>query len=378
MRILEIGNWPPPVCGWSMSVVGLRRELESRGWECRVMNLNENRRVKSPEYIDVQNGPDYLWKIVRCARDGCAIHVRANAESLDVYILAFLALFVARVWGRPALLTYAGGHQQTHFPAPRWNPKHWAFALLFRMAHQIYCNSEVVRSGILAAGANENRVFAVPHTSPHYLQFTPSPLPADMEDFYARHERVFFLYICFRKEYALEFVAEIIRRYRLQFPDAGFVFVGPGKNELAAMKDFLREQKIDDAVYLSGSVPHDLFLNLLKRSTAYIRIPLTDGVCSSVLESLKLTIPVFASDNGTRPAGVELWRAGDRDGLMQLMIKGARNRSELVARIPEITIEDNTKKLADKIEEFCSSRMACREAAESLPGTPLDSRNSSR
>lgn len=367
-RIVEIGNWPPPVCGWSMSMVGLRRELESRGWECRVMNLNENRRAKSPEYIDVQNGPDYLGKIVRCARDGCAIHVRANAESLDVYILAFLALLVARIWRRPALLTYAGGHQQTHFPAPRWSLKNLAFGLLFRMAHQIYCNSEAVRNRILAAGANENCVFALPHTSPHYLQFTPSPLPADMEDFYSRHQSVYFLYICFRKEYELEFVAEAIRRFRSQFPGAGFFFVGPGKNELSSMREFLRRQKIDDAVFLSGSLPHELFLNLLSRSTAYIRIPLTDGVCSSVLESLKLKIPVFAADNGTRPAGVELWQARDLEGLMDLMTKGVQDRPDLVARIPEFTIEDNTKKLADKIEEFCSSRLTRREAEEGIAG----------
>ena len=57
-RILQIGNWPPPVCGWAMSLVGLRRELEARGWECPVMNLNENRRVKSADYIDVQSGAD--------------------------------------------------------------------------------------------------------------------------------------------------------------------------------------------------------------------------------------------------------------------------------------------------------------------------------
>src|SRR5712691_6550562 len=89
-RILQIGNWPPPVCSWTMSLVGLRKELEARGWDCQVMNLNENRRVRSPEYIDVQNGWDYLWKVLRGVRGGCAIHTRVNAESVDLYILAFL------------------------------------------------------------------------------------------------------------------------------------------------------------------------------------------------------------------------------------------------------------------------------------------------
>src|SRR5215472_10860926 len=118
-RILEIGNWPPPVCSWSMSLVGLRKELEARGWECRVMNLNENRRVPSPEYIDVQSGWDYLLKVSRSVWEGCSVHTRVNAESKKLYLLALAALLLARLGRRPALLTYGGGHQQTYFPAPR-------------------------------------------------------------------------------------------------------------------------------------------------------------------------------------------------------------------------------------------------------------------
>lgn len=51
--ILPIGNWHPPVYSWSMSLQGLRKELVARRWDCRVMNLNENRRVPSTEYFDV-------------------------------------------------------------------------------------------------------------------------------------------------------------------------------------------------------------------------------------------------------------------------------------------------------------------------------------
>jgi len=120
-RILEIGNWPPPVCSWSMSLVGLRKELEARGWECRVMNLNENRRVLHPDYIDIQSGWDYVRKLVRCVREGCAVHVRVNGEAVKGYLVAFLALLAARLGRRPALLTYGGGHQQTYFPAPRFS-----------------------------------------------------------------------------------------------------------------------------------------------------------------------------------------------------------------------------------------------------------------
>src|SRR6266851_3887251 len=103
-RILEIGNWPPPVCGWSLGLVGLRRELEARGWECRVMNLNENRRVSSPEYIDVQNGWDYLRKLLPGERDGCAVPPRLNPKFLKGYFLASPPPRPARLGGRPAPL----------------------------------------------------------------------------------------------------------------------------------------------------------------------------------------------------------------------------------------------------------------------------------
>src|SRR3989449_8595795 len=124
--ILEIGNWAPPVCSWSMSLVGLRKELDARGWDCRVMNLNEKRRVRSTQYIDVQNGWDYVRKVLRTVREGYAVHTRVNGESADLYVLALVAMLAARFWRRPALLTYGGGHRQTYFPAPRLSLRHLA------------------------------------------------------------------------------------------------------------------------------------------------------------------------------------------------------------------------------------------------------------
>ena len=104
-----------------------------------------------------------------------------------------------------------------------------------------------------------------------------------------------------------------------------------------------------------GSIPHETFLNMLSRSIAYIRTPMTDGVCSSVLESLKLKVPVLASDNGTRPHGTDLWKEGNVESLLNLMTEVVRNRGEVVSRIPEIVFEDNAKKLADDIEKICLS-----------------------
>ncbi len=360
-RILEIGNWAPPVCSWSMSMVGLRRELASRGWDCRVMNMNENRRVPSCEYIDVQDGWNYLVKVVRNIRDGCMVHTRVNAESTDLYILAFVALLVARLWRRPALLTYGGGHQQTYFPAPRLSWRHFAFSLLFRLATRIYCNSDAVKKVLLATRIPSGRILPIPHTSAYYAEFSPAPLPAGVDEFFRRHDGVFFSYVCYRKEYALDFLAEVIRRFRALYPNIGFLWLGPWEREMAPMREFLQTQKIVNAVHLMGSVAHGAFLNILSHSIAYIRVPMTDGVCSSVLESLKLKVPVLASDNGTRPAGTLLWTQGDVESLLSLMKETVENRQKLVTQIPEIIFEDNAKKLVDDIESIYLGFSAFKE-----------------
>jgi glycosyltransferase involved in cell wall biosynthesis len=366
-RILQIGNWPPPVCGWSMSLVGLRQELLARGWQCEVMNLNENRRVRSPEYIDVQGGWDYFRKVGARVRDGFAVHTRVNAESKKGYLLAVCALALARLFGRPALLTYCGGHQQSYFPAPRHSLRHTAFFLLFRLPHRIFCNSEKVKQAVLTSGIREDRVIPIPHFSTYYVQFTPTAIPSEVEEFCRWHKGVFASYVCFRKEFKLEFVAEAIRRFRSVHPEIGFLFLGTPAREIEPMRDFLRKQGLENAVCLQGSLPHETFLTILSRSIGYIRTPMSDGVCSSVLESLKLKVPVLGSINGARPAGTELWKEDDLEGLLRLMDSCVRDHDAMVARIPEIPVEDNAAKMAESIEALCHEFSGFRDAHTRVP-----------
>ncbi|MGH9699486.1 MAG: glycosyltransferase, partial [Candidatus Acidiferrales bacterium] len=317
------------------------------------MNLNENRRVRSPQYIDVQNGWDYLWKVLRAVKDRCAIHTRVNAESVDLYILAFLAMLFARLGRVPALLTYGGGHIQTYFPAPPRSLRHFAFSVLFRLPNRIYCNSEAVKKVILTTGIPADRVVPIPHTSGYYMNFDSTAMPDPVEKYFQEHDGVFFSYVCFRKEFVLEFLAEAIRRFRAAHPRVGFLWLGPWDCEMPKMKEFLREEKIEDAVLSMGSVPHEMFLNILSHSLAYIRTPMTDGVCSSVLEAMKLKIPVLASDNGARPEGTVLFEDGNMGSLLKWMTEAVQDREKIVARIPEIVLEDNAKKMVDDIESVC-------------------------
>ena len=336
-----------------MGLVALRRELESRGWDCPVMNVNENRRVLSPEYIDVQSGWDYFRKVWSHVWRGYAVQIRVNAESKKGYVLALWAMLMARLAGRPALLTYCGGHRQTYFPAPKDSFRYWAFALLFRVPTRVYCDSEPVKQVLLTTGIDATRVMPVPLFSSENIHFTPAELPEDVRDFLLQKKGVFFLYVCYRKEYMLEFLAGVMRQFVKQNPTTGFLLVGTSDKELELLREFVRGQGLGDAVCITGAVTHDAFLTMLTRSLACIRSPMTDGVSSSVLESLALGVPVLGVDNGTRPAGVELWQKDDPESLLKLMTEAVTNRAVMVARMPRFAADDNTRKLADDVEMAC-------------------------
>ncbi len=62
-KILQIGNYPPPMCGWAIQLKLVTEELRRRGHTCEVLKINEGRQIKSSEYLDVQGGSDYLKKI---------------------------------------------------------------------------------------------------------------------------------------------------------------------------------------------------------------------------------------------------------------------------------------------------------------------------
>jgi glycosyltransferase involved in cell wall biosynthesis len=317
----------------------------------------------------VQSGWDYFRKVWKHVWRGYAVHVRVNGESKKGYLLALAALGMARLAGCPGLLTYCGGHRQTFFPAPKWSFRHLAFAVLFRLPTRIYCNSEPVKQALLTTGIDPGRVVPIPHFSSQYVQFTPAALPDSVNTFCASLDGTFFLYICYRKEYMLEFLADIIRQFRAQFPRIGFLLVGTGDRELAPLHQFFRDQGLEDAVCITGSVTHDVFLSMLTRSLASIRTPLTDGVSSSVMEALALGVPVLASDNGTRPAGTELWRQENPNSLVKLMAEAVQNHLPMLARIPGLALEDNTRKLADDMEVVCHP-----EFRSKTHGVPAQSR----
>ena len=347
-RILQIGNYPPPVCGWAIQTKGLVEEIRRRGNVCRVLNLNENRKKRSSEYIDVQNGFDYLRKLIRFALSGYRFQVHVNGQSRPGYMLALIAAIVGRLAGRPVALSWRGGLQQKYFPQQKgW--MYWAFQQLFRVVGQISCNNEAVKHAIEQYGIAAERVAVIPGFSKQNLAFQRTPLAREIEAFLESHNPVFFCYVSFRPEYRLPALREAMLRFRQRHPEAGFIWLGFPAKELPAANEFVAGWPAPErqSLLLLGNLTHDEFLTLLSRCFAYIRTPACDGVAASVLESLALGIPVVASENGHRPANVTTYREGDAADLCAKLISLTEGYDQFKKNAQLQAAEDNIARTVD-------------------------------
>jgi glycosyltransferase involved in cell wall biosynthesis len=348
-KVLQIGNYPPPMCGWAIQLKLVTEELRRRGHICEVLKINEGRQVPSSEYVDVQSGPDYLKKIWRYALRGYRLNVHVNGMSKKGYWLAMAAALTGRILSRPTLVTFHGGLSQDYFPRHDHSIAHWAFYILFVLAGAIACDSEPIKGAIERYGIDSTKIETIATFSPQYLQFSSVKLPDEVEDFFRRRRPVILSYVSFRPEYRLETLREGIRLYRREQPDAGFIWLGfPDKEMMSArqsVQDWPPEEKA--SLLLLGNLTHDHFLTLLSRCFISLRTPACDGVAASVLESLALGVPVVASENGRRPLGVVTYSDTDAADMCEKLIYVTRNYPQVKADLGLQSEDDNVGKMAD-------------------------------
>ena len=350
MKILQITSYPPPRAGWGVRVEFLKKRLESEGHICTVLNLGRSRTIPSPEYETVLGGMDYVKKVWRFSRAGFVVHMHMNGESPKGFVLTLLAELINLLWGRRCFLTFHAGIDQPYFPRPKYPllvPMYW---LIFTIPKRIVCNNEAVKAKIVEYGVDPDKIVPIPAFSTQYVERDPVSLPPDVAAFYARFPQVVLTYIRFREGFYIDTMIEGFAIAAERLPALGLAVCGrSGDIEESLLTDL--EERIDrhglgNRVYMIDDLTHAEFLEALSASVLYLRTPTTDGVASSVLESLALRVPVVGSQNGTRPDGVIAYTATDPADLAAKVIDVAQNHEQVVASLPRPEVRDT---LADEV-----------------------------
>jgi len=363
-KILMVGPYPPPEGGWSTAIREEREELEARGIACRVLNLGANRCVPSEDYLCVRGGFDLVAKLLRHGFAGYVFRLHMNGDSRKGIGIALLASFVGVLCLRRSILSFHAGVLQRYFPH-RGNPllgAMWCF--VFNLPAIVVCDSPEVRDRIRRYRRDRRGLHNVSPFSYRRVNYTPVSLNRTVETFLSTHDPVLFSYFAYRPEYALDMLFEALRRLQARFRAIGLLAVDdrshPDSAVAAGVKELLADERLGGAVLATGEVGRGEFLTLLSRADLYIRTPMTDGVCSSILESLHVKVPVVASDNGSRPSGVVTYDSRSVDDMTSTLIDAIENREKRGRSLgdPAVAAEDGVGRLADIIEVYVRRRSA--------------------
>jgi len=343
-KILEVTSYPPPRSGWAVRVEYLKQRLEREGHSCVVINTGTSRTIPSTEYETVLSGLDYVRKVWQFCRQGYVVHAHANGDAEKGLVLAIVAEIINLLCGRRCYLTFHAGAIQRLFPRyrNRWLiPAYW---LLFLLPRRIICNSDAVAARIAEYGVPRRKIVPIPAFSQQYLEFSPAALPAEVETFCQAHPQIVFTYVRMRPSFFPVTLVEGMARVIARNPGVGLVVCGMAGHSDAgvrpAFEAAVKKHRLADHMCVLDDLEHDAFLTMLGRSSLYLRTPITDGVASSVMEALSLRVPVVASENGTRPAGVLTYTRDDPASLAHTVEQVLRNRAAAIDAIPHMPVAD--------------------------------------
>lgn len=299
MKVLQLGPYPPPHGGVQTNLVALRRYLRERGIPCAVINLTRHRRADADDVYYPKTGLEVFKLLRQVSADIVHLHLGGHVTPR----LLGLSLACCSLPGRRAVLTFHSGGYPSSAAGQRARPTSLRGFVFRRFDKIIAVNEEIVemfrRFGVPA----ERIELILPH-APNSLS-PDTELPGSLKNFFAAHNPVLLTVGLLEPEYDLALQIEALGRIRQNFPDAGLVIIGSGSlaDELRRLID---AKPYASHVLLCGDVPHEITLRAIAEGAAFLRTTLYDGDSISVREALHLGVPVIATNNGMRPAGVIL------------------------------------------------------------------------
>ncbi|MEW6735360.1 MAG: glycosyltransferase [Acidobacteriota bacterium] len=305
LKILLVGNYPPPFGGISVHLQLLHCLLRREGIDCLVLNIDPQA-FPSRNYIKISNYANFLIRLIT-ASHGRVVHLHTNGHNSKSWWLAAVTGWLSNLFGRGAIVTIHSGLAPDYIK----NACYWR-QLLIKLAL-------IPQSFIICVNSN---ISAELNTS-SYCREKTRLMPAFLFD---RRERIglddelaglltqfdplLSIVAFFRPEYGVELLIEALAILKKDFPRIGCVIMGSG-NGKAKLRQLAIDCGVANNLLWLGDLDHSKCLGVMKSSRLFVRPTLADGDSISVREALQLGVSVVASDVGYRPPSVILFRSGD-------------------------------------------------------------------
>lgn len=321
MKVLQLGPYPPPHGGVQTNLVAIRRYLEARGHECEVINLTRHRRADSDGVYYPRSAVEVFKLLARLRYDIAHYHLGGNVTTR----LLGLCLACSMMPGRRAVLTFhSGGYPLS--PQGRTARPRSLRGFVFRRFDKIIAVNQSIVEMFHRFGVPPGKLHLI---EPHTLAVAPSgvALPAALRSFFESHEPVLLTVGLLEPEYGLSLQVEAMARVREKFPRAGLVIIGSGSIE-AELRAHIASKPYAADLLLCGDVAHEETLRAISECDLFLRTTFYDGDSISVREALHAGVPVIATDNGMRPAGVRLIPKSDEAALVAAVAESLERKVE--------------------------------------------------
>lgn len=305
MRVLLIGDYPPPMGGVSVHVQRLHTVLRGRGVEVAGVDIGQGARP-APGTRKARSAGALIAAL---AQEPAAVtHLHTSGNNARAFQVA-AAVGLMRGAGRgPLMATLHSGLLPKFLAASRGN------RLLARAALapyvQLIAVSEAVAEALHGAGVPAHRIAIreafigeglekvrasarrEPGSAP-VLAFAHHPSPV--------YGRALFL--------------EALAGLATTHPEVRARIYGPGTDSEAFREDVARAG-VQARLELLGEISHAQALAAVATADVFVRPTFADGDAISVREALALGVRCVASDAALRPAGVVTHRTGDATSLI--------------------------------------------------------------
>ncbi len=308
MTVLQLGPFPPPHGGVQTNLVAIRDHLRRHGIRAPVINLTRHRRQNADDVFYPTSALEVIRLLLSIKAD--VIHLHFGGE-LTPRLLG-LCLVCCLIPGRRVVLTFhSGGYPSGSGGRARSRSlQGW---VLRRPEAVVAVNAEIA-GWFRRLGVDERRIRVIcpfaPVAVPH-----DGPRREDIRQFIAAHSPVLTTVGLLEPEYDLAVQIRAMEAIRSRHPRAGLAIVGSGSLE-ADLRAMIDSHPAREHILLCRDVAHSDTVGLIAGSDLFLRTTLYDGDSVSVREALQIGVPVIATDNGMRPAGVVLIPRSDESALV--------------------------------------------------------------
>lgn len=310
MKILLIGDYPPPYGGISVHVQQLAHFLRKNGAVCDVLDIEPGGEPKE-EAIRVAGPWGFLQKLVSFSSKGYVSHIHTNGHNFKSWLAIAVTAWVGRLLGRRNIATVHSGLMPDYARGGRGRMG------LIRLAvwplGKVIAVNQKIEKALLESGIDPGRICVLPAFA---LGERLESIPEAIRDHRRRHAPLIASAVYLEKEYGTDLLVEACLALRQKYPRLGCLIMGSG-GEAQALQSQIRKGDGEGFIHLLGNVPHELCLSIMERSDLFVRPTLFDGDAISVREALALGIPTVASDAGFRPEGTHLFRPGSVEDLIR-------------------------------------------------------------